>query len=98
MTSIATRTSSRRMPHQQNQAFSPRYDALQQNCRFVPRLRRNRRLHRRGDSKPAGSREEIRRINAAFSPRVDAPSDQLAPDGQLTGTAAPTPDTQGQER
>ena len=24
MTSIATRTSSRRMPHQQNQAFSPR--------------------------------------------------------------------------
>jgi hypothetical protein len=31
-----------------------------------------RRLHRRGDSEPDGSREEICRINAACSPRVSA--------------------------
>jgi hypothetical protein len=76
-------------------AFSPRCDALRQDCRLVPRLRCNRRLHCRVDSRPAGSREEI---NAACSPRVNAPSDQLAPDGRLPGTAASTLDTQGQER
>ena len=37
-------------------------------------------------------------INAACSPRVNAPSDQLAPDGRLPGTAAPTLDTQGEAR
>jgi hypothetical protein len=51
-----------------------------------------------GDSEPAGSREGICRINAACSPRRSAPSDQLAPDGRLPGTVAPTPDTQGEER
>jgi hypothetical protein len=40
--------------------------------------------------RPAGSREEI---NAACSPRVNAASDQLAPDGRLPGTAVPTLDT-----
>jgi hypothetical protein len=49
--------------------------------------------HRLGDSRPAGSREEI---NAA--PRGNAPSDELAPDGRLPGTAAPTLGTRGQER
>ena len=48
-----------------------------------------------GDSRPAGSREAI---NAACSPRGNAPSDQLAPDGRLPGMAAPTPDTQGEAR
>ena len=38
------------------------------------------------------------RINAACSPRVNAPNDQLAPDGRLLGTAAPILDTRGQER
>jgi hypothetical protein len=45
--------------------------------------------------RPAGNREEI---NAAFSPRGNAPSDQLALDGRLLGMAAPTLDTQGEER
>ena len=53
---------------------------------------------RLGDSRPADSLEEICRINAACSPRVNAPSDHLAPDGRLPGTAAPTLDTQGEER
>jgi hypothetical protein len=34
-------------------------------------------------------------INAACSPPENAPTDQLAADGQLPGTAAPTLDTQG---
>jgi hypothetical protein len=51
----------------------------------------------RGDSRRARSREEIC-INAVCSPRANAPSDQLARDGRLPGTAAPTLDTQGQER
>jgi hypothetical protein len=38
------------------------------------------------------------RINAAFSPRGNAPSDQLAPDGRLPGMAAPTLDIQGEAR
>ena len=42
--------------------------------------------------------EEICWINATCSPRVNAASDQLAPDGRLLGTAAPTLDTQGEER
>jgi hypothetical protein len=50
-------------------------------------------MRRRGDSRPAGIREEICRINAACSPRVNAPSDQLAADGRHPGTAAPTPDS-----
>jgi hypothetical protein len=37
-------------------------------------------------------------INAAFSPRGNAPSDQLAPDGRLPGMAAPTLDIQGEAR
>jgi transposase len=37
-------------------------------------------------------------INADFFRRVNAPSDQLAPDGRLPGTAEPTLDTQGEER
>jgi hypothetical protein len=49
-------------------------------------------------SSPAGSREEICRINAARSPRENAPGDQLAPDDRLPGTAAPTLDIQGEER
>src|SRR5258705_8779380 len=44
---------------------------------------------------PTGNREEI---NAACSPRGNAPSDQLTPDGRLPGTAAPTLDTRGEER
>ena len=35
---------------------------------------------------------------AVSSPRAIAPSDQRAPGGQLPGTAAPTPDTRGEER
>jgi len=37
-------------------------------------------------------------INAAFSPRGNAPSDQPAPDGRLPGMAAPTLDIQGEAR
>jgi redox-sensitive bicupin YhaK (pirin superfamily) len=37
-------------------------------------------------------------INAGFSPRGNAPSDQLAPDGRLPGMAAPTLDIQGEAR
>src|ERR1700681_3191279 len=44
------------------------------------------------------SRQKTCRINAARSPRVNVPSDQLAPDGRLPGTAAPILDTQGEER
>jgi hypothetical protein len=44
------------------------------------------------------SKIEICRISVTFSPRVNAPSDQLAPDGRLPGMAAPTPDTQGEVR
>jgi hypothetical protein len=34
-------------------------------------------------------------INAACSPSENAPTNQLAADGRLPGTAAPTLDTQG---
>jgi hypothetical protein len=37
-------------------------------------------------------------INGAFSPRGNAPSDQLDPGGRLPGMAAPTLDTQGEAR
>ena len=37
-------------------------------------------------------------IKTAFSPRVNAHGDQLAPAGQRPGTAAPTLDTQGEGR
>jgi len=37
-------------------------------------------------------------INATFSPRLNAPSDQLAPGGRRPGMAAPTLDTQGEAR
>jgi hypothetical protein len=45
----------------------------------------------------AGSGEKFRRINTAFSPRQNAPGDQLAPDGRRDGTAAPTLDAHGEE-
>jgi hypothetical protein len=37
-------------------------------------------------------------IRTAFSPRVNAHGDRLAPAGQRPGTAAPTRDTRGEER
>jgi hypothetical protein len=51
-----------------------------------------------GSPRPAGSRGGICRINAACSPRANAPSDHLAPDGRLPGTAAPNLDTQEEAR
>jgi len=45
-----------------------------------------------------GIRCESARGPVAFSPRENAPSDQLAPDGRLPGMAAPTLDTQREER
>ena len=43
-------------------------------------------------------RRESARGPDACSPRGNAPSDQLAPDGRLPGTAAPSLDTQAEER
>jgi hypothetical protein len=47
-----------------------------------------------------GERMLIQQINAACAPRVNAPSDHLAPDRRLPGTATAntTLDTQGRER
>src|SRR5271169_698606 len=55
--------------------------------------------HPRTPKKPTISvveRGYVRRSEVSSS-RGNAPSDQLAPDGRLPGTAAPTLDTQGRE-
>jgi hypothetical protein len=49
-------------------------------------------------AKLLGIRRESARGPDACSPRGNAPSDQLAADGRLLGTAAPSLDTQAEER